>query len=514
MNEEIKETTLEIAKCKQSFVHFLSHVKIVEPPTLNNPGGVIRMELWPHLVELIRALLSKDLIVVLKARQVGVSWLLAAYALWYALSHYGANVMLFSKGEAEAIELLAKCKRIFAQLPDYLKLKLSADSTVEMSFPVMASSIKAFAATETAGISYTASLVVCDEWDEHPYADEQYLATKPTRDAGGQFVGAFTVNKMRGDTLAKSIFKDAMAGNNDFVPMFFAWDVRPTREKTWYAHTKRNVPERDLAKLTPELYMEQNYPSSWEEALRPTQTICAFDIAVLQDMEVEVKKPLNVGGNLDPKVVHIYQPYHIGEKYVAASDTGHGIGKDFSVTVVMNVRTGNVVADIVHNRLRPEEFALHSVRLLQYYNNPLWFPEDNEWGRVLITVAQSLDYRSWGYQDARKSRAGFHTDERTRFDLWGALIPAINNRQITIFGIQGLKQFYDVIRNAEKDGRIEALKGRHDDYPIAVGICWLKRHEVSLATLDYTPVQTLHFGERGPMEIPWRKGRSTRLIET
>jgi hypothetical protein len=48
---------------------------------------------------------------------------------------------------------------------------------------------------------------------------------------------------------------------------------------------------------------------------------------------------------------------------------------------------------------------------------------------------------------------------------------------ITIPSKNGLSQFSTVIRNPDKDGRIEAMVGTHDDYPMAVGLAWQMRKE-------------------------------------
>jgi hypothetical protein len=61
--------------------------------------------------------------------------------------------------------------------------------------------------------------------------------------------------------------------------------------------------------------------------------------------------------------------------------------------------------------------------------------------------------------------------------LWGELIEAIRERLITIPSRNGLNQFVSVIRNPDKDGRIEAMVGTHDDYPMAVGLAWQMRKE-------------------------------------
>ena len=241
--------------------------------------------------------------------------------------------------------------------------------------------------------------------------------------------------------------------------------------------------------------MQRNYHSSVEEALRPLQSIAAFDVKVLEEMKAETKAPIAQGAKrlaLDANLISIYQDYQAGNKYIAASDIGHGIGKDYSVTVVMNARTGVVVADILHRIISPSEFAEQSIRLLKAYGEPVWYPENNDWGRAVIDTAVNLGYSKWGYQNEKKTEIGFHTEERSRQDLWASLIPAINSRQITIYNAEGLKQFVDIVRNPEKNGRIEAKEGRYDDYPMAVGIAWLKR-EGTLIQWKPRVISSLHF---------------------
>jgi len=242
-DEDRKVWGIEAGRCWASFFKFLKYVKIIEPPMPGQTsGGIIPLELWKHIRIVIKALLTESLISLLKARQIGISTIISAYVLWYAMSHLGANVLLFSKGQPEAKELLAKSVRIYNQLPHFLRLKLSPESTEEIGFPTMKSSIKAFASTPSAGISYTASIVVCDEHAEHPYADENYLSSKPTRDAGGQFISVFTESPWDLDNLATAIFQDAEAKKNDFIPLFFPWDVVPYRDEEWYERTRKNIP--------------------------------------------------------------------------------------------------------------------------------------------------------------------------------------------------------------------------------------------------------------------------------
>jgi hypothetical protein len=494
---------LEIIKiktrCSEDFTEFLKYCKIVEPPTQDNPGGVIDFQLWPHIKDVIKRLLTKKLIVILKSRQVGISWLLAAYSLWYTLFKYGGYVMLFSKGESEAIELLSKCKKIYNHLPDYLRLQgKGGDSLTELSFPSMASANKAFAATETGGISYSGSVIIDDEWLQHPYASRNYLQAKPCIDMGAQFIGVFTIDKTRMSEIAVQVFVDALSNKNGFDPYFIPYMARPGRDEEWYERTRNSIPDSDLMGLTPDLYMLSNYPRSIEEALRTIGAAAAFDHVSLDTMSDGAKTALSPDWykanvpELDWNVIKIYQPFSFGQYYVSASDNSHGIGKDYSAFGIMNVKTGVIVADILRNDLPPSDFAYHIFQVEKYYHNPKFFPEDNDCGMVVIEKLQEMGFRSFGFQDEKRTKPGFHTG-KNRDEVYTKLVPAINNLQITTPNVHGISQLRDLIRNIESGGRIEAAKGKHDDYPMMMAILWNKRNEVSTNEWEPTIISSLHF---------------------
>jgi len=509
--EEKEILATEYLACGKSFVRFLKYCKIVEPPVPGKAGsgGIISLELWPHILKIAKAFLTCRLIVILKSRQIGASWLCAAYDLWYALFHKGANVFLYSKGETEAWEKLDKCRRILNHLPSFLRQTPKPDSSGEMHFGKMMSTLRAFPATQTAGISFTASILDMDEWEEHPYAEANYSQAKPTIDAGGQWIGTFTVNKLKATTLAKTTFSTAWYGKSEFSALFFPYWVRPGRDEQWYQRTLEELPDEELNGLTRELYMEQAYPRSVEEALRPTRTVAVFNQDVLDRMMVDTShRTIHViSEGLDTNICNIYKGFMVGQSLIAATDTSHGVGKDFNVTCVMNVITGEIQADIMHNLLSPEELAWHSHKLLTYFRFPLWYIEANDYGGVTIGAAKGIGYPRFGYQDDKMEKVGFLTTgakaatgiRGTRTELWGKLVPAINNGQITIYNKQGLLQFYDIIRNAAKEGRIEAKSGRNDDYPMTVGICVLKAEEVQTTSLlgQDKPLQALTFKEGG-----------------
>ncbi len=501
-------------RCESSFLYFFSNFcRIVLPAKFGeDSGGIVNMLLTPHLKTFIGTILTARFISLLKARQIWISTTMAHYVLWRLMFRRGSMTALFSKGQPEAKELLAKSLRAYNLLPDFLRLKLDPDSTEELGCPDMTSSIKAFPSTASAGISYTTDLVIADEHAEHPYAEENYLAAKPSLSHGGQFISIFTPNPWQPDNFATALFRDAIEKKNDFVSLFFNCYSIPGRDEEWYESEKRNISERDLKGLTKDLYMSKAYPRTIEEALSIPSTVAVFSSQVIDEMMADVRNPIKVVvDGVDSNIVHVYKDFKIGEYYIAATDTSHGVGRDYGVTAIMNVRTGDVVSDIMENDISPEELAYQSVKLLEHYRSPLWYIESNDYGGVTIATAQREGYKNFGYQDDKREKIGFNTNsfrisgqrQGSRVDLWGSLIPAINTRHIVIYNKDGLNQFRDIIRNIKKEGRIEAASNRHDDYPITIGICWLKKDEVQFEKFDMKPIQTLHFNQ-GYDKIRWK----------
>ncbi|KKN78458.1 hypothetical protein LCGC14_0349900 [marine sediment metagenome] len=485
--------------CQKNIFRFLRYCKIVEAPSpTSSGGGLIPFQLFHHVEQILLQFLEKRFVTVLKARQIGLSTTIATYVLWYAIFHEGANVLLYSKGQLEARELLDKSKRIYNQLPAFLRPKAGLDSREEMSFPVMQSIIRALPSTETAGIGFTASIIVWDEHAEHEYARQNYLHSKPTIDKAGQCISCFTENAWDKDNLATELFEGALEGKNGWTPLFYPYSVMEGRDDKWYSDVKDSIPEGELSGLTPELYMLKNYPRSIEEALSVPQTVSAFNKDVLKQMleEAEKQPTIHVGKDgLDYNYINIYRDFHLGEFYIAGSDISLGVGRDYQATAIMNVRTGVVVADILDNTINEEMFAMLTLQLLDVFNNPKWWPEYNLYGRRVVGIAQSNNYRNLGYRDAKREKPGFITDEKTRMDLFSALIPAINNFQITLFNPLGIQHFGSVIKNADKKGRIEARPSGHDDYPIAVGIANLMRKTVSFGLEEVEGIDSVHFEE-------------------
>lgn len=201
--QKVTSREVERALIAGSFLDFWDRVKIEEG------GGAIPFLKWPHLLFLAEVLQGHQLVILGKARQIGATWLVAAWVLWRVMYQENAYWLLLSKGEKDARDLLARCAFIWKRLPEHLRTERTNDSTERMDF-VGESRIVAMPSSADAGRGGAPTGVVMDEADFHPYFEESYVSLKPPLDAnGGQMILLSTSNRRLMNSRFKSILRGA-----------------------------------------------------------------------------------------------------------------------------------------------------------------------------------------------------------------------------------------------------------------------------------------------------------------
>lgn len=193
---------------------------------------------WPHQVELAPVLERGDSVVVLKARQLGISWLLVGYVLWVMIFRPGSLVLLISMDQRTSNELFGKLMTLWRSVETYPWLRdhgvrqkrlvqpATGASEMELSND---SKVMSLPSTEDAGRSFTADVVLVDEAAFHKFADANFDAYEPTLDGGGQLIVCSTANGVHG--LFAELWRDAVAKVSDLVPVFIPWWARPDRQE-------------------------------------------------------------------------------------------------------------------------------------------------------------------------------------------------------------------------------------------------------------------------------------------
>lgn len=245
-------------------VGFLHDCIIIDDAQDHGDGsGTMPFHLWPAQRELVQDMATERLLLILKARQLGITWAVCAYALWLCLHTPQRLVLTFSIGQHEANEMMRRISAMYHRLPNEMKQELPAvtkDNTEEIAF-ANGSRIQSLPSRKSAGSGYTASLIILDEFAKNENARALYTAVKPTIDAGGVMIILGTANGT--DNLFYELVTKARNGLNRFTFRFLPWHARPGRDAAWYAAVEADAVDSSL--------MKQEYPATPDEAFEASE---------------------------------------------------------------------------------------------------------------------------------------------------------------------------------------------------------------------------------------------------
>lgn len=258
------------ARIKASPVEFIyRYVQILHPDL-----GLIPFRLWPAQAKVLKEFETRRLTIVLKARQLGLSWLALAYAVWWATTRSGSTIVILSREEEAVKELFFRVKVIFDYLPKWVTRPLREaepgwpgplyDPGVmrcEVRHPDgLVSRLIGEQSSPDSGRSFSASLVILDEWAIQEYAYDIWASAFPTinRKTGGKVIGISTA---RAGTLFQDVWEEAVAGKNRFHPIFLPWQADPSRDEAWYEETRAALIQAGKGDL-----LGAEYPATPEEA--------------------------------------------------------------------------------------------------------------------------------------------------------------------------------------------------------------------------------------------------------
>ncbi len=424
---EIKEKAKILMDIAINPLAILPYIKIEEPGEL-----AVGYKAWEHLVDFFLAIERYKLIDLIKSKKIGISWALALLAFRRIYTRPGWNVLEFSQGQLEAQELLSKTKKIYNNLPDWMKFEdlgetkpivCEPNSMSQFGFKHMKSKITAYPSTESAGIGETGGTVIHDESDFHDFYEINLSHTRATvaDTKGGELISVSTVDKTKPESYFKQHWKEAYAGKNGFKALFYGVFSRPSRDQAFY---EQIVKENES---TPWV-VGANYPRTIEEALSPITTQSCFKKESLDRLwENRIEKPETRQG-----FIYILYPPAVGTQYVAGADVGEGVGLDYSSLDIIGKRglSSEVVAKIYSNEIATDLFAYECDKLCREYFNCLLAVENNAIGVAVLNKLVELSYPNLFYSDTERKKAGWTTGERNKQIALIELIESINNSSL------------------------------------------------------------------------------------
>jgi len=481
----------EIARCRADSAYFIDTYCLVE----SDAGrGVVAFRLFDYQRDVLRQWMTHRECITLKARQLGITELAAALALWQ-VSFFGHNkVIVFSQDEPKAKEFARKCRIAWDHLPAWLQVPLSnpqLTTTLELS---NGSRILPQAATEKAARSLNCQLLVLDEFAHQEYGAAIFDAAAVTARSAGQRILVISTANGAGNAFHVH-WQQAVAGEGMHA-IFLPWHIRPGRDEAWYVNATKGYD-------TPKKHQE--YPANPETAFIISGR-GRFDTEALEAILAGCTEPLTTELN---GALRVWEMPVAGRSYVVGADPAEGLARgDYSAAIVIDSATGLDVAEL-HGHFPPAEFAACLNDLGYWYNTALIGVErNNHGGTVLLELGPRHGYPNL-YAHAEfdatgnaTPRPGWPTTTRTKPIAIDGLGQAIAERwPFRNAAFVGECRTYVV----KDSGETAASGNLHDDRVMAASI--------ALAIRTYQPPtqEVVHLADEWTPDMEAAYRRASRL---
>lgn len=468
---------LEVSACLQSFRYFVDKYCYLYDSGDSKSGrdpGYVPFHLWPGQYPAVEAIENDRLVLILKARQLGMTWLCLAYALWTMTFRNDATVLLFSLRDNEACEMAGRLFEMWKRLPEWMRIPLAGNNAHSMTF---VNGSKALAFPTTGGDSYNATVAIVDEADLVPDLNRMMSRIKPTIDAGGKLFLVSRVDKKTPKSYFKETYRAIQRGElPKWSSVFLPWSVRPERNAEWYEDQKNH--SLSTTGSLDDLY--EQYPSTPEECLAPDSRDKRFPSEWLAKCFKDMK-PLNPimfkpDAPLIPQMKVFVTP-DPRRSYSMGADPAQGNpNSDDSALVVLDDVTGEEVCNLV-GKFEPAVFGSMISKIAKWYKAGVLVERNNHGHAVLLWLADNGRCRVLDGPDEDK---GFYTTSTTKIQAYDKLAEDIRSNRILIHDRDGHAQLSSV-----EAATLKAPDGEHDDRAMS----WLLANYARGGAINYSKVE-------------------------
>jgi hypothetical protein len=337
-----------------------------------------------------------------KARQLGITLLACAYALWLMLFRPGSVTVAYSFTEDEAKKLAVAVWAMYGAIPDVLKNHVTVASPRRSEEPSewirllhpdgRMSSFQALPATKKHGHGARVTFAIMDEVAYQDNSREIYKAINPAVNRGkAKLAMISTANGVSNLETGEGNFFHHLYANRALYGLrylFLPWNAEPTRDAEWYAAE---------AMALPEVERNQQYPLNERDGFMLSGALY-FDRDALEFYEHELAEVKLCGqfllrGGLKAEftrfrdgIIEIYERPRDGEDYAIGVDTATGKGSDYTSADVISLTSGAIVAHM-HAKMESPRAAIQLHYLGKWYNRALIAVErQGGYGEALIVA--------------------------------------------------------------------------------------------------------------------------------
>ena len=467
-------------------------------------------------------------LIILKARQLGFSTLTEGLIFHACATRKNVNALIVAHREDATANLFRMSKLFYDELPAPVKPMLRASNAQELVFenpsklrserearPGLRSRIRcATAGGRGIGRSDTLQCVHLSEYAFWPDgADGKASTLAGILQAVPSLPGTMVVieSTANGFEDFKERWDAAVAGENDFEPVFFAWFENPDYSMPVVPGTEWTPEERDLKaayQLTDEQLQwrrwcianncggsldmfRQEYPASPGEAFLHSGTGVFDNEQIVLRME-RLPSAAGRGEFTDGEwtesetgAITLYELPEEGVPYVLGGDTA-GEGSDYFTAIVIDNVTGRIVAKLRQKYSEPE-YVRQIFALGRFYNDALVAIETN-FSTYPVMKLQEMEYpnqysreREDTYTRQMRKSYGFRTDRQSRPRAIANLVEVFSSHPEWFTDRELLEEMLTFCYN--EDHRPEALAGKHDDLVMGAAITYAVRHQQRMTVL-------------------------------
>ena len=450
----------EIVKCGKDPVYFMNKYLKIQHPL----RGLIPFKTYSFQDDCVSEFNDHRFNIVLKSRQLGLSTLVAAYAVWQAVFYKEKNILIIATKLAVAQNFIRKVKTYLKSMPKWLLVPvITANNKQQVEFS-NGSQIKAVPTSEDAGRSEALSLLIVDEAAFVRNFDELWMGLYPTLSTGGRAILLSTPNGVGGQY--HEIYTKADRKENEFNPIKLMWDVHPERDDEWFNRETKNMSQKQVAQ---ELLCD--FASSGD-------TFLTNDI--LEKIRITTRNPIEKSG---PENNVWYWEYPLeGVNYILSADIARGDSGDYSTFHVINTHNMSVSVEY-KGKIPPDQFAILVYDVAKRFNNAMVCPENNAYGYTMLIKLGDLAYKNLYFSSEKEKyrylygegqnlgKAGFTTSKESRDKILANFEEALRNGRIKTYSNRLYSELKTFIWNGKK---ITAMKGYNDDLIMSLAIgSWL-----------------------------------------
>ena len=450
----------EIIKCGKDPVYFMNRYLKIQHPL----RGLIPFKTFPFQDDCVKDFNDHRFNIILKSRQLGLSTLVAAYAVWQAAFYKEKNILIIATKLAVAQNFIRKVKTYIKSMPKWLLVpQITANNKQQVEFS-NGSQIKAVPTSEDAGRSEALSLLIVDEAAFVRNFDELWMGLYPTLSTGGRAILLSTPNGVGGQY--HEIYVKSQRKENEFNNIKLMWDVHPERDDDWFQKETRNMSKKQVSQ---ELLCD--FASSGDTFLSNE---------VIEKMRMLTKSPIEKSG---PGNNIWYWEYPIvGNKYVLSADISRGDSGDYSTFHVINTQKMSIATEF-KGKIPPDQFASVIYDIANRFNESLVCPENNAYGYTMLVALRDLGYKNIYFSSEREKykylygegnnigKSGFTTNKDTRDKILANFEESLRNGKIKTHSsrlVAELKTF------VWKGNKVTSMKGYNDDLIMSLAIgCWV-----------------------------------------